>query len=275
MLAQLHTILILGGTSGLGEAFARALHGQKKTVIITGRRSERLSKLTSELPGLQTYQWDVSDINAISKHVSEVFRLYPDIDTVFVNSGIQRSFFFADPNATTDAEVVEEANTNFVAPFVVFRNVVPRLIARASEGKPVALWATTSGLAYVSIPLFPVYNATKSGLHQGIVGLRQQLKFQPEAVQKNFNVVEVAPPYVESDIDIQHRERDIAIQGGPEKAAKPMKLHDYMDITMNQLASTGPDGKMLKEVGTGFSEMGINAWRGAFNPILENMNMMD
>lgn len=275
MLSQLSNILVIGGTSGLGEAFARALHSQGKSVIITGRRSDRLSKLASELPGLRTYQWDVSDINSISKHASEVFKTHPEIDTVFVNAGVQRSFFWADPGAHSDAEIAEETNTNFTAPLVIFRNVVPHLIAKANAGKASALWATTSGLAYTSVPLYPVYNATKAGLHQAMISLRQQVKFQPDAVKQNFNVVEIAPPYVETDLDNKHRERNIQIQGGPEKATKPMKLEDYMNVTMKQLASTGADGKMLKEIGTGFSEMGINAWRGAFDPIFNKIGLMD
>ena len=125
------------------------------------------------------------------------------------------------------------------------------------------------------VPLYPVYNGTKSGLHQVLVSLRQQVAFQPEEVKKNFNVVEVAPPYVETSLDDKHREWNIAVQGGPEKAVKPMKLEEYMNVTMEQLASTGPDGKMLKELGTGFSEMGIKAWRGAYQPIMDQIHMSD
>ena len=49
-------VLIIGGTSGLGEGFVRRYHSQGRKVIATGRRMERLEKLKSELPGLITYQ---------------------------------------------------------------------------------------------------------------------------------------------------------------------------------------------------------------------------
>lgn len=62
MFAKINTILLIGGTGGIGEGFARRFHAQGKTVIITGRRTERLSALEKELPGLKTYQVCGDDI---------------------------------------------------------------------------------------------------------------------------------------------------------------------------------------------------------------------
>lgn len=56
MTADITKILIIGATSGLGEAFARRFHSLGKKVIITGRRQDRLSELQKELSGLETIQ---------------------------------------------------------------------------------------------------------------------------------------------------------------------------------------------------------------------------
>jgi uncharacterized oxidoreductase len=56
MAVRMNTILIIGGTSGIGEAFVRRFHADGKTVIATGRRADRLSALRTELSGLETRQ---------------------------------------------------------------------------------------------------------------------------------------------------------------------------------------------------------------------------
>ena len=52
----MNCILIIGGTSGIGEAFARRFHSIGKKVVVAGRREERLKALGDELHGLGTIQ---------------------------------------------------------------------------------------------------------------------------------------------------------------------------------------------------------------------------
>lgn len=56
MTSNFNTVLIIGGTSGIGEAFARRFHSLGKKVIVTGRRLDRLDTLAKELKGIETYQ---------------------------------------------------------------------------------------------------------------------------------------------------------------------------------------------------------------------------
>ena len=45
--------VVTGASSGLGERFARVLHGVGADVVITARRADRLAALAAELPGAQ------------------------------------------------------------------------------------------------------------------------------------------------------------------------------------------------------------------------------
>ncbi|KAK0104065.1 hypothetical protein ONS96_005167 [Cadophora gregata f. sp. sojae] len=97
MTANMNTILILGATSGLGEAFARYFHSKGKKVIASGRRLNRLEALKSELAGLETAQFDISDIPSIEGNLTNIFTAYPDIDSIFVIAGKQEIGQFTDP----------------------------------------------------------------------------------------------------------------------------------------------------------------------------------
>ncbi len=84
----------------------------------------------------------------------------------------------------------------------------------------------------------------------------------------NVNVVEIAPPYVDTGLDAEHRERvnEMGLGGEP-----PMELGKYMDATMEKLEKG--KAEELREVGVGFSDVGIQTWRGSFGKALGGMGI--
>lgn len=185
-------------------------------------------------------------------------------------AGIQKFFQFANPESSTDDSIASEVTTNVTAPILLARHFYPHLTALAESGKKATLIFTSSGLAFIPMGLYPVYCPTKAAVHFFALTLRQQLNAAPEAVKNNFSIVEVAPPYVDTALDAEHRETVKAMLGG--NAPAPMPLQQYMDTTMAQFEET-ENGKFKKELGTGFSQMGIDAWRGGFGKILESMHL--
>jgi len=255
MSSSITTILIVGATSGIGEAFARRFHAMGKKVIITGRREKRLSELKAEMPGLESYTMDNTDLAALPSHVAHLTCAYPTINTVWVNSGLQKTLKFADPSTSSDSSILEEITTNVSAPMILARHFIPFLLKSGSEAN---FMITSSGLAFVPLGLYPIYCPTKAFVHHFLVGLRQQLK------NTKVNVIEFAPPRVETELDIAHKE--VSNTGPP-----GISLEEYTAKTFEIL--DGNKASELKEVAVGFAENGAKAWRGSIGAILEGMKI--
>jgi NADPH:quinone reductase-like Zn-dependent oxidoreductase len=77
-------VLVLGATSGLGRALARSIQAlpSKPTVIITGRRKERLDELAKE--NFETIQFDNDTTkDKLKEFVDSVLHKYPDVSVVY------------------------------------------------------------------------------------------------------------------------------------------------------------------------------------------------
>ncbi len=84
------TVLVTGGTSGIGLGMAEEFHKRGSRVIVCGRDKKRLSAVEEKYPGITALQCDVGD-NAQRKDLAaEVMRRFPDLDVLVNNAGIQR-----------------------------------------------------------------------------------------------------------------------------------------------------------------------------------------
>ena len=250
----MNTILVLGGTGGIGEAFARRWASMGKKVIVTGRRQDRLDALKKEVSAFETYAMDNSDFAALGKHTKAILSKYPDIDTVWVNGGIQYSFSFKEAEKWSDDKIIQEMNVNTTGPILLARHFMPHLLSLKKETN---FMITSSGIAFVPAGMYPVYSATKGGVHHFMVALRQQMK------GTNVNVIEIAPPYVSTELDTAHKDAAGEME--------PMPLQEYTDESFEILDNN--NAKDLKEVAVGFAAMGAQAWRGSIGATLEQLGM--
>ncbi len=182
------TVLITGGTSGIGLELARQLLGRGNTVIVTGRDQDRLGAATQALPGVHTFSSDVSDPKAIAALYEAVLSDFPALDTLFNNAGIMRNLKLNEERGLED--VTREIEINLNGPVRMVQQFLPHLRSR-----PGALIVNvSSGLAFVPFPMAPVYCAAKAGIHSFTQSLRVQLQ------GTGVTVVELAPPGVETPL---------------------------------------------------------------------------
>ncbi|KAF2767566.1 short-chain dehydrogenase/reductase-like protein SDR [Teratosphaeria nubilosa] len=247
MSSSMHTILIIGGTAGIGLSFAKRFHSMGKKVIITGRPgSSKIADIQKSIPEINAYAFDVTDVAALPSHVEEIFKRWPSIDTVWVNSGVQIASSIKDVNSSSDDKVIEEVTANLIAPTILARHIVPRLLA-LNEGN---FLITSSGLGFVPAPPFSVYCSTKAAIHQYLISLRQALK------DTHVNIIEITPPFVEGTELGRSGHQDMLA------ATKGMTLEEFTNDIFAKLDST-PASK-LKEVAAGSAQDRVDFWRSGF-----------
>lgn len=181
-----NSILITGGTSGIGLGLAQRFHAAGNTVVIAGRRRELLDAVSAAHPGIVGLPLDVDDPESIATLRNTVERDYPEVNVLITAAGIMRPENLLDPGHLSTAEAT--ISSNLLGPIRTITAFTPLL-----EGKSNAtIMTVSSGLAFVPLAATPTYNATKSGIHAYSEVLRHQLS--PAGIQ----VLELIPPAVQT-----------------------------------------------------------------------------
>src|SRR5260221_5127676 len=77
------TVVVIGGSAGIGFETARRAHAEGAKVILTGRNAERLQHAASEVDALSTAAFDAADPVALDRFFHDL----PRIDHVMVTAG--------------------------------------------------------------------------------------------------------------------------------------------------------------------------------------------
>lgn len=189
-----NTILITGGGSGIGRALAEEFHKAGNTVIIAGRRQSVLDEVTAANPGMASAVLDVESPEAIKAFAAKIVADYPALNVLFNNAGIMTP---EDVKAGGVAVAEATIAINLLGPIRLIDALLPHLRAQADA----AIINTTSGLAFVPLAITPTYSATKAALRSYTQSLRFQLKGEVE-------VIELAPPYVQTELMGEHQASD-------------------------------------------------------------------
>jgi uncharacterized oxidoreductase len=184
-----HTILITGGSSGIGLELAKELRRRGNTLVITGRDQARLDAALRAVPGLQAIRSDVSRIEDIDALHQEVRQRFPRLDMLVNNAGVTRKTNLnRDPGSLED--FTTEIDVNLTGPIRLIQRFLPLL----KQQPAAAVVNVTSGLAFVPLPISPIYCATKAAMHSFSLSLRTQL------ARTHVKVFEIAPPATQTHL---------------------------------------------------------------------------
>jgi uncharacterized oxidoreductase len=197
------TVLVTGGTSGIGLGIAGAFQQAKSRVIICGRHQEKLSRVEEKFPDITALTCDVGSAKEREKLAEEVLRRFPDLDILVNNAGIQR---YIDLKKGYDElkSGEDEIAINFTAVVELTALFIGHLMKRPSA----AIINVSSGLGFMPMLSVPVYSATKAAVHTYSIVLRQQLK------DTSVKVIEIVPPMVDTDLNREGRDAARVKYGG-------------------------------------------------------------
>ncbi len=243
-----NTVLITGGSSGIGLALAEAFVQRGSEVIICGRSEERLEAAQRRHPALHTKVSDLSDVAGCQELALWVADRFERVNVLVNNAGIQRDIDFT-RGANDFLAGENEVRVNLEAPILLAGLMVPLIAGK----RPAAIINITSGLGFVPSARMPVYSATKAGLHAFSMALRRQLA--PIGIQ----VFEVVPPAVNTGLNPEGRARRPQFKIDLEPA-------EFVAVVMADLEADVP------EIGYGFSADVIRASRNEIDRRFEQMN---
>jgi len=81
------TVLITGGSSGIGLALAKNFLKNDNTVIITGRNLRKLEKVKAENPKIHIFQSDVTDDVEVKLLRDNIQQKFNGLDVLINNAG--------------------------------------------------------------------------------------------------------------------------------------------------------------------------------------------
>lgn len=162
-------IIIMGASSGIGEATTRLLASKGAKLMIAARREDRLRALKDSLPEAEIlYQVaDVSDREQVQKVIDATLDEYGRIDVLYNNAGIMPTASLADNHIEEWKQMLD---INIMGVLNGISAVLPVMIKQKSGH----IIATDSVAGHVVYPDSAVYCGTKFAVRAIMEGLRQE-----------------------------------------------------------------------------------------------------
>jgi short-subunit dehydrogenase len=163
------SILLTGGSRGIGPYIAKALLARGGRVTLAARSADDLERVRGHLGGdVTTVSGDIAVEDDRVRMVKEADAAFGPVDILVNNAGIESVLPFAD---YSEDEIRQIVQVNLEAPIQLSRLVVPGMVERG-RGHVVNI-ASLAGKA--AVPYNTVYSATKHGLVGFTYSLREEL----------------------------------------------------------------------------------------------------
>lgn len=159
---------------------------------------DKLERAKQKLGDVAIIQSDVSNPNSVKNLYEQISKDYPGLNILINNAGVMFNINLQDHNLSAN-DLTKELDINVKGTIWMNDAFLPLL----KKNNNAATVTVSSGLAFVPLPISPVYCATKAALHSYTLSLRAQLK------NTDVKVFELAPPATETELLDDFNEEDM------------------------------------------------------------------
>ncbi|MEM9247276.1 MAG: SDR family NAD(P)-dependent oxidoreductase [Pseudomonadota bacterium] len=232
------TVLITGGTSGLGQESARAMAEKGAKVIITGRNMEKAQSVADGIEGdVSVEELELGSFASIRAFAARMVAAHPKLDIVINNAGVMAS-----PYMETSDGFELQFGSNHLGHFLMTTLLMPAL----SEGSRVVALSSSAhqfapvffddiGFKKTDYDKWAAYGQSKTANALFAVGLNARLK------ALGAEAFAVHPGVIQTELARHMTEEDVAMfAGGIESGAIPVKTIPQGAATQ-VFAATAPE----------------------------------
>lgn len=169
------TILVTGGTSGIGREIVAQLAPVNKTIIVIATNPVKLDELKNNYENVVTYQCSLAKKMEVEETIGDIVERYKDLTVVVNNAGIQMTPMFHEKEFSFDS-IDTEVTINLTAQIWISALTLGHFLNLDASATYINV---TSGLGLYPKKNSAVYCATKAGLLNFTRSFRYQLEATP------------------------------------------------------------------------------------------------
>lgn len=182
--------LVTGATGGIGEAIARTLHERGATVALSGRQTEKLEALKSDLvERAEVVPCDLGDREQVGQLIDNANKALGGLDILINNAGLTKDNLFM---VMKDDQWDDVIAVNLTASFMLMRSAARMMMrAKTGYGRIIGI-SSVSGI--VGNPGQGNYAASKAGM----IGMTKSLA--REVASRGITANCIAPGFIKTSM---------------------------------------------------------------------------